>query len=299
MSPAASSTFLPSPARLRRELADRRGLAAAVDADDQQHERLRRREVDGRRRQRQDLGRAPAQERPDRVGIGQLAARQRAADLLEQLLAGAHADVGGQQHLLDLVDDRRVDLLLAREDLAQTRDEAAARARQAGREGGALADRARGRGTGSPARAGARPRVLASVRRPRAGAPPACARRGRPRAPVRAPRKNPRRRRPPRLLLPLRARARGPSAPASREGAGQGLRRRRSIIRWRAARARRTSSRPPQPRGHDATHDSEQLVELGGVYRRARRVHGGWDTIIKRRCASMAVPGRGIDSIVV
>src|SRR5262249_5826443 len=124
--------LLPVGGQARRELADRRRLAAAVHADDQEDERMRRAEVDGRRGQRQHLGGAAAQARPDRGGRRQLAARQRAADLLEQLLTGAHADVGGQQHLLDLVDDRRVYLLLPGEDCAEARDESAARALEAG-----------------------------------------------------------------------------------------------------------------------------------------------------------------------
>ena len=45
-----------------------------------------------------------------------------------------------------------------------------------------------------------------------------------------------------------------------------------------------------QAAGDDAAHDPEQLIELGGVYRRARRVHGGWDIITKRRCSSMSYP---------
>ena len=43
VSPAASTTRLPGVAVLPRELADRRRLAAAVDADDEDHERLFRR----------------------------------------------------------------------------------------------------------------------------------------------------------------------------------------------------------------------------------------------------------------
>ena len=40
VSPAASITFLPSRVQLRGELADGRGLAGAVDADDEDHVRL-------------------------------------------------------------------------------------------------------------------------------------------------------------------------------------------------------------------------------------------------------------------
>ena len=105
VSPAASSTFLPVGDELGGQLADGGGLAAAVDADHQQHERAAGAEVDRRRVQRQDLRAALAQVRPDRVGVRQLLARQRRAELLQQLLAGAHADVGGEQDLLDVVDD--------------------------------------------------------------------------------------------------------------------------------------------------------------------------------------------------
>ena len=246
---------------------------------------LRRPEVDGRRRQRQHLGGAPAQERPHRVGIGQLAAGERAADLLQQLLAGAHADVGGQQHLLDLVDDGRIDLLLAGEDLAQAGDEAGARAGQAGREGRALARALGGRerdhlGGGARGLGGRRRRFAASRARA-AGA--------------RAGRLG--------LGCGLRGLAFGSS---SASGSSSGSSAASSFRAFGLAEARgrgladgvdhplaggagaANQQEADQAAGDDAAHDPEQLVELGGVYRRARRVHGGWDIIIKRRCSSMS-----------
>ncbi len=124
--------------QLRGELADGRGLAAAVDADDQQHERLGAVERQRRRIEREDLSAALAQESPDRVGVFQVLARERGADLLEQALAGAHADVGGQQDLFDLVDDARIELLAAGEDLTEARDPPRPGARQAWRQRGGV-----------------------------------------------------------------------------------------------------------------------------------------------------------------
>ena len=74
------------------------------------------------------------------------------------------------------------------------------------------------------------------------------------------------------------------SGPSARGGGGPGPRRpRRSAAGGRRGRGEPAESRPGRV-DDDAAHDPEQLVELGGVYRRARRVHGGWDTIIKRGC---------------
>src|SRR5262249_5378737 len=48
---------------------------------------------------------------------------------LEQTLGRADAHVGGEEHLLELLDDLRIDLLLAREERAQPPEEATALAR--------------------------------------------------------------------------------------------------------------------------------------------------------------------------
>src|SRR5205085_11536927 len=129
---------------------DRRRLAAAIHADHEQDERLGRAEIEGRSGKRQHLRAAPPEEGPDRVGVGQLLAGERILDLVEELLARAYADVGREQHLLDLADDRWVDLLAAGKQLPEPRDEAGgAGSRQPGREDrrvSSLRGRARGLG---------------------------------------------------------------------------------------------------------------------------------------------------------
>ena len=62
--------------------------------------------------------------RPDGVGVGELVLLEAVPDALEDRLRRLHADVGGEEHLLDLLDDRRVDLLLAGEELRQLAEEA-------------------------------------------------------------------------------------------------------------------------------------------------------------------------------
>jgi hypothetical protein len=49
---------------------------------------------------------------------------------------------------------------------------------------------------------------------------------------------------------------------------------------------------PEEAGDHDPAHDPEQLIQLRGVYGRARRVHGGWDSIIKGRCSSTGAGDR-------
>ena len=134
VSPAASNTFLPSPTSCAASLPIVVVLPLPLTPITSRTNGLAESKVSGRRVEREDLGAALAQERPDRVGVAQILARQRGSDLLEQPLAGAHADVGGEQDLLDVVDDARIQLLAPREHLAQTRDPAGARARQPGRE---------------------------------------------------------------------------------------------------------------------------------------------------------------------
>ena len=94
-----------------RELADRRGLAGAVDADDQDHERLVRRIDDERLRDGlQDLEHGRAQRGEQRVQVAEFLALHAAAQRAQDLLGGLDADVGGDQARLEFVEDVLVDL---------------------------------------------------------------------------------------------------------------------------------------------------------------------------------------------
>ena len=73
VSPAASSTFLPSAAQLRASLPMVVVLPLPLTPMISSTNGLAPPEVERAAPQRQDLGGAPAQERPDRVGIGELA----------------------------------------------------------------------------------------------------------------------------------------------------------------------------------------------------------------------------------
>jgi hypothetical protein len=80
-----------------RQFADRRRLADAVHADDEDD--LRRVTVRRRRRFRQELAHRPLDHPAELVGIADLA--DLAPPPLEQGLGRLHADVGAEQHLLD------------------------------------------------------------------------------------------------------------------------------------------------------------------------------------------------------
>ena len=135
---------------------------------------------------------------------------------------------------------------LPREDLAQAGDEAGSRPREAGRERGALARRrgARERDDLGGRRARARARRRRRFRR-FAGAGGRRGRAGAPRARLRPPRVRPRPR------LPALPSSSGSAAPALRpfgsRRRGAGASPTASIMRWREARARRTSRKPTRP----------------------------------------------------
>jgi hypothetical protein len=93
-----------------RELADGRGLAGAVHADDQQHERLLLRDVERLLRGKQDGGDGVSERGDERVDVLELGARHLLAQLFEDLRGGIDADVGREQTRLELVEDLRVDL---------------------------------------------------------------------------------------------------------------------------------------------------------------------------------------------
>ena len=129
------------------ELADGRRLADAIDAQDEEHERLVRRHVQRRGGNREDLAGGLPDPRPDLVGVLQIVLRQAGLHRLEDPIGRPRADVGGEQDLFELVERGLVDLLLA-EQLAEPRDEAAAGLREPGLVGlaGLLVDRRVGLG---------------------------------------------------------------------------------------------------------------------------------------------------------
>ena len=130
VSPAASTTFLPSALQLRRELADRRRLADAVHADDHHDRGLGAESAMPPPPMREDLRRARRGARPTRAPLSrELVLRERSLDARREELGRLHADVGREQHLFDLLDDLRVDLLLAGEERAEPAEEALALAR--------------------------------------------------------------------------------------------------------------------------------------------------------------------------
>ncbi len=100
----------PFGAEFCRQLADGRGLAGAVDADDQDDERLLRRIDDQRLR---DAGERFLDLRRhhgfDFIGRGagpKAGKAQRGGDLAR----GVDAEIGANEHVLDLVDRRRIEL---------------------------------------------------------------------------------------------------------------------------------------------------------------------------------------------
>ena len=93
-----------------RELADGRGLARAVHADDQDHERTLGR-VDHERPadRRHDAEHGLAQRAEQRVEVAEFLARHLPAQAAQDLLRGLDADVGGDEPRLELVEHRVVD----------------------------------------------------------------------------------------------------------------------------------------------------------------------------------------------
>ena len=78
------------------------GRCGAVD-----HQRLRA--------GRENLDDAAAQRRDQRLDVGELLARHALAQLVQNVLLASHADVGGDQARLELLEDRRIDLPTAQQ----------------------------------------------------------------------------------------------------------------------------------------------------------------------------------------
>ena len=104
VSPAASITLRPSARNLRGELADGRGLAGAVDADHQDHERLCAASIaSGLRDRRQHLLDLGGEDRLHLVGA--MPCRSGPRRSLVAIRAGdVDAEIGADQHFLDLLD---------------------------------------------------------------------------------------------------------------------------------------------------------------------------------------------------
>jgi hypothetical protein len=92
------------------ELADRRGLAGAVDADDE-NRKGRSSAVDYQRllSRRQDVEQRTAQRAEQRVQIGELLALNLAAQFVENTIGRLDADVCSDQPRFELVEHRVVD----------------------------------------------------------------------------------------------------------------------------------------------------------------------------------------------
>ena len=115
VSPAASITLRPSALNFARELADGGGLAGAVDADHEDDERLLRRvDLERLRHRRQhllDLGR---DHRFDVIGRDRLVVAA-GADGVRDAHRDFGAEIGAQQHILDIVEHGAVELALGDE----------------------------------------------------------------------------------------------------------------------------------------------------------------------------------------
>jgi hypothetical protein len=79
----------------------------------------------------EDLAGLAADDGPDLLGVGDLAAVEEGGDLVEELLRRLGADVGGEQDLLDLLLEEAADAGLAAEQGGEAGDEAAAGAGEA------------------------------------------------------------------------------------------------------------------------------------------------------------------------
>ena len=114
VSAAHSSTERSSLLEALRQFADGGGLARAVHAHHQDHGRrlgdARRRALAGLQNFEQLLANQPLQF----GGVAQLVAVHALADALENLVGRAHADVGRDERVLQLVEQVGVDFLLAR-----------------------------------------------------------------------------------------------------------------------------------------------------------------------------------------
>jgi hypothetical protein len=88
---------------LARELADGRGLADAVDADDQDHRGLGG-ELERLLADIEDRGSFRAQRFPHAFFVRELAGGLLGAQRLEDPIGHPHADVGGDEDLLDLLE---------------------------------------------------------------------------------------------------------------------------------------------------------------------------------------------------
>ena len=139
VSPAPSSTVPPGRLQLGGELADGGGLARAVDAHHHHHPGPRRRRgarpagvgSPSRARMRAISSRSAAS---SRAGSESSLARHAGADRLEQRGGGRDADVGGEEHLLELGQHRLVERPARRRaERVEAGHEAAAGPRQAGR----------------------------------------------------------------------------------------------------------------------------------------------------------------------
>ncbi len=130
-----------------RQLADRRRLARAVHADDQDHVRLLR-PVDGERALDglQDREQRVGERRLERAGVRELGALDLAVQVRQDDLGRVDPDVGGEQARLELLEQRRVDAPPRQEvgnpggaaidARAQAREEAALGRRQGSRMAG-------------------------------------------------------------------------------------------------------------------------------------------------------------------
>ena len=127
VSAAQSSTVRCFVAEARGELADGGGLARAVDADHQHHRRrlrhARRRAFAGL----QDLQQVLADQALQLGGVVELVAVHPLADAFQDFVGGAHADIGGDQRVLQLIEQIGVDLLLALKGVFERGDQPGAR----------------------------------------------------------------------------------------------------------------------------------------------------------------------------
>ena len=120
VSPAASRTVLPFGPELGGELADGRRLAGAVDADDEDHERALRRIDHQRAGDRSERALDLVREDPLHLVRIDPALVAPAADRLANAGRGGEAEVGLDEHVLEIVERGGVELALG-EDVGRRR----------------------------------------------------------------------------------------------------------------------------------------------------------------------------------
>ena len=130
VSPAASDHGASLVLEVLGELADGGGLAAAVDPGHHDHEGLRGADLERHRQRSQQLEQGRLEREADRFRLRKLAPAHLCPHFLQQMLGRRDADVARDEHGLQVLEQRFVDLRMAAEEPRELASHALARARE-------------------------------------------------------------------------------------------------------------------------------------------------------------------------